>query len=1090
MAIRNKSRQSLVIGIVSLFFLFAIFPINIRAAEAGSVNPTGSVASKALLFLGNQDIPPVIFLQDNAPVGIAVDITIALAPYMKAPIEIRAINWTTAQTLFNEGKADALIQINQINEQKGIYDFSDALLDSQFSIFSRTERIDVVGLSSLHGLKVGVEKNSLPEQLLAVHPEIRLQIISNYSEGFRQISDGSIDAIVADYRIGSYLLAKNNIRGIRATGEPVALSYSTIAVKKGNTELLNEINTGLKTIKANGIYKAILTKWQPTIAIFQTQSQITREIYVAIIVILLIIFVVVIAWSITINKELKLRRRAEKYSEKLISSANAMVVCLDVDGRVILFNEAAEKISGYSRNEVLGRNWFELVVPRSRFPEAWKIFERFQKHGKSIVGDFQNPILTKNGVELMIDWRNSDLRDNGNVVGTISYGIDITERIKAENELSHLNRALRMVSDINQELIHIKGEKSFLEKACRIAVNIGGYRLAWIGYVEHDAEKSIRQIAQSGFNEGYVEHLGITWADTERGRGPAGVAVRTGDVSIVRDIATDPSMVPWRDDALKNGYRAVIALPLMSDAGTFGVFCIYSIEPEVFSDEEMKILREVSNDIAFGITAQRIQVKQKDAEEKFAAAFNASPNLISITRFSDGVIIEVNNGYSRMLGYSRGESIGKTTTELSIWENLDDRKKFISKLSEKGEVNNFETTLRRKDGTIINVIDAARTLELNGEKYVLSVVYDISDRKRAEEAVHKSETELKEAQRIGRLGSWSWDMKTDTIKWSDEYYNLIGFDPTQPPPNYENHLKAYTPESAALLDAAVKRNIQTGEPYELDLEIANPKTSTRWITARSETLRDADGKIVGLRGTAQDVTQLKEVEKLRLDFLMLASHQLRTPLSGTKWLVETLRAHILGPLSAAQEKYVDYLYRINERMVRLVSDMLLALRLESGEAAQLGTQISMAKLSADLILTTGAAAASRNIKIVNKTKEHVVDDIVSNQNYLNIILGSFLSNAINYSSPKQEIIFDATEDRDGITFTVQDFGIGIAQEEQAHIFERFYRATNAKKIKPEGTGLGLYIAKMLAQKLEGTVGFTSVEGSGSTFSLRIPRRVV
>ncbi|MBI4315333.1 MAG: MEDS domain-containing protein [Chloroflexi bacterium] len=140
-------------------------------------------------------------------------------------------------------------------------------------------------------------------------------------------------------------------------------------------------------------------------------------------------------------------------------------------------------------------------------------------------------------------------------------------------------------------------------------------------------------------------------------------------------------------------------------------------------------------------------------------------------------------------------------------------------------------------------------------------VDDITERKRMEESLRRSEAELKEAQRVGRLGSWDWDATTDIISWSEEYYRIYGFDPTLRPPRYEEHLKAYTPESAARLDAAVKHSMQTGEGYQLDLEQACADGTRRWITARGEVKRDASGRIAGLRGTAQDITERKQAEE-------------------------------------------------------------------------------------------------------------------------------------------------------------------------------------------------------------------------------------
>jgi PAS domain S-box-containing protein len=138
---------------------------------------------------------------------------------------------------------------------------------------------------------------------------------------------------------------------------------------------------------------------------------------------------------------------------------------------------------------------------------------------------------------------------------------------------------------------------------------------------------------------------------------------------------------------------------------------------------------------------------------------------------------------------------------------------------------------------------------------------EIDERKQAEEALRIRETALNEAQRLGQIGSWDWDAVHDIIWWSNEYYRIYGFVVGTPPPNYDEHKKAYTPESAERLDAAVKSAMEAGTPYELDLELGQPTPTTRWVTARGEVKRDANGKIWGLRGTAQNITDRRRVEQ-------------------------------------------------------------------------------------------------------------------------------------------------------------------------------------------------------------------------------------
>jgi PAS domain S-box-containing protein/putative nucleotidyltransferase with HDIG domain len=245
------------------------------------------------------------------------------------------------------------------------------------------------------------------------------------------------------------------------------------------------------------------------------------------------------------------------------------------------------------------------------------------------------------------------------------------------------------------------------------------------------------------------------------------------------------------------------------------------------------------------------------AEETLLAAFNATPDLIVVTRLADGMVLKVNDGYERMLGFTRDESVGKTTPELNVWLDLEERGAYLDASARDGEVLDFESMLRRKDGSVLCVLLSARKVTIDGQPCIVSVGHDITERKAMEAEQSRILAELNEAQRVARVGSWDWDAITDTITWSDAYYEILGFDPALPAPGYREHLSAYTPESAARLDSAVKHAMDSGESYEVELELAEPSGQTQWIVASGEVKRDDDATIVGLRGTVQDITERK-----------------------------------------------------------------------------------------------------------------------------------------------------------------------------------------------------------------------------------------
>ena len=153
-------------------------------------------------------------------------------------------------------------------------------------------------------------------------------------------------------------------------------------------------------------------------------------------------------------------------------------------------------------------------------------------------------------------------------------------------------------------------------------------------------------------------------------------------------------------------------------------------------------------------------------------------------------------------------------------------------------------------------------LDDRGEvEFLVFSLNDVTERKRAEDTLRKSDADLNDAQRVAQVGSWTWNATTDTITWSEEYYRIYGRDLKQRPPGYKEHLQLYTPESAARLDAVVKKALQTGQPYELELEQACADGKRRWVTARGEITRDESGRIDGLRGTAHDITERKVAEE-------------------------------------------------------------------------------------------------------------------------------------------------------------------------------------------------------------------------------------
>jgi len=272
--------------------------------------------------------------------------------------------------------------------------------------------------------------------------------------------------------------------------------------------------------------------------------------------------------------------------------------------------------------------------------------------------------------------------------------------------------------------------------------------------------------------------------------------------------------------------------------------------------------------VNFDITESKLAEESiRKSEEKYRTIFEESFDGLFVTS-PDGKILDMNKKGVSMFGYDTKEEVLKLDLTRDIYASPPDRARILSMVNAQGTAE-YEILVKKKNGAPMLAHCALTAVKDSGDTITSyrGIIRDITESKRTEEALCKSSEDLKEAQRLARIGSWEWDATTDIITWSEEYYSIYGLDPSQRPPGYEEHLKAYTAESAARLDAAVKKNMRTGEPYELDLELAGKGETRRWITARSETLRDAQGKVTGLRGTAQDITERKRIEEERLAHL-------------------------------------------------------------------------------------------------------------------------------------------------------------------------------------------------------------------------------
>ncbi len=470
------------------------------------------------------------------------------------------------------------------------------------------------------------------------------------------------------------------------------------------------------------------------------------------------------------------------------------------------------------------------------------------------------------------------IRDpDANVLKFTGTSHDITKRKMSEEVLQRLNRELRAISNCNQTLLRASDEQTLLNEICRIIYEETDYPFAWVGYALNDESKTVKPVAFAGAEFKDLFSGFISWSEeTEFGNGPAGKAIRSGEILYSQNISKDERMKPWREAILKRGYRSSIVLPLKDEnKKPFGVLAIYSSEINIITPNEIRLMEELAGDLAFGITNLRLKserIKAEDAlresEERFSSIFKLSPMGISIFRASDGCIVNVNDYFVERTGYSREEIINHTAMELNLYANPEEREQNLKKLFENNFVENYEFKIRRKNGEIGYGLSSTTAIKLGGKLHFISMVVDITQHKLAEEALRLSEERF-------RLIA---ENTADTIVILDLNLKLIYISPAI------ERLRGYTVEEAMAIPL---NEILTPESFKkakeafneqiaielsgnadlnrvtlLELEENCKDGSTVWVELSALFLRDENLKPTGILTVTRDITERRQNEEL------------------------------------------------------------------------------------------------------------------------------------------------------------------------------------------------------------------------------------
>ncbi len=472
---------------------------------------------------------------------------------------------------------------------------------------------------------------------------------------------------------------------------------------------------------------------------------------------------------------------------------------------------------------------------------------------------------------------------------------EIDERRRAEEELEKVNRALKILSESNQVLIRGTEEKALLQDVCSIITEIGEYPLVWVGFAEHDEEKTVRPVAQMGFEDGYVylKTATITWADTERGRGSTGTAIRTGKPGIANNILTDFNFPPWREAAVKRGYHSALALPLCYENRVLGALSIYAKEPDAFHDDEIDLLMELAGDLAFGIMALRVQEERRRAEEFISVSRNflelanrhmdLKPMLDEFVKELQKILectavgirlldAEENIPYQAYAGFSsefyesesplsikRDQCMcihvikGDTNPGLPFFTEggsffMNGTTSFLATVSEeeKGSTRNicniqgYESVALAPimvEDRIIGLIHVAdygeNSVPLDRVELLERLAVELGaniQRVWAEEELKSNKERMQLALKVAVLGLWDWNVRTNALHVNERWLEMFGYSPDELEIDAEIWMSWIHPKDRPKLENTVQYHMENRTPfYQLEYRARNKTGKWAWI---------------------------------------------------------------------------------------------------------------------------------------------------------------------------------------------------------------------------------------------------------------------
>ena len=471
-----------------------------------------------------------------------------------------------------------------------------------------------------------------------------------------------------------------------------------------------------------------------------------------------------------------------------------------------------------------------------------------------------------------------------------------------------------------------------------------------------------------------------------------------------------------------------------------------------------------------------------------------------------GKILFANDVFEKLLGLKLSDVRGKDVSTAIVkqkenGEPVDYKDYFIAKAL-RGDTYSIPPDsvywFVRRDGTRFPTNITVSPVMFQGQIIgAVETFRDISFLYESQRRVEELAQRFAFATSSARIGVWDWDVVHNVLTWDDQMYALYGIKKGDFSGAYDAWQSGLHPDDKKRGDDEINLALEGKKDFNITFRVVWPNKEVHDIRAFASVERDAEGKPLKMVGVNWDVTKEMEVDKAKSEFVSLASHQLRTPLSTINWYAEMLESGDAGPLTEKQHEFLKEIYLGSQRMVGLVNALLNVSRLELGRLTVEPSLTDLPTLSKTIISELKPIIEKNQLTVTEQYGESLPLANVDPK-LISIVFQNLLTNAVKYTEEKGVIIFsiemrkagesfgERTVEGDSYAISVKDSGIGIPENQQHAIFTKLFRADNARERDQDGTGLGLYIVKEIVDLAGGAVWYNSKKGTGTTFYVLLP----